>query len=403
MASQFSTIPTPVPNLEPYTLHVPEKDLSELQQLLNLSKIGPTTWWNQHNDVRFGVSREWLSKAKETWLSSFNWRKHEAYINSFPNFKIPIKDPEAGLIEIHFAALLSKKEDAVPVIFLHGYPGSFVEFLPMMQLLVDKYTPETLPFHVIVPSLPDYGLSGGFGGNVEMTLDRAARAMNQLMVDLGFGEGYIAQGGDLGSMLARIMSVQYDECKAFHVNMLVLNPEETVPLMDNLTPAEQQHLDRTNTWRETGFAYALEHGTRPSTIGLVVSSNPLALLAWVGEKLLEWVDPREPLPLDTILSMVSLYWFTSTFPRGLYHAELVKNFLSGKPHPISKEKPLGYSLFPYDLALLPHAWAKQIYPNLVLFRTHLKGGHFASLEQPGVFLEDVEEFVGSVGGLFKTG
>jgi hypothetical protein len=90
----------------------------------------------------------------------------------------------------------------------------------------------------------------------------------------------------------------------------------------------------------------------------------------IGEKHLEWSDPREPIALDTILGMVTLYWFTSTFPRALYHAQLVKNLMAGRPHPFSKEKPFGYSLFPYDLVLVPSSWAKKLYPNLALFKTH---------------------------------
>lgn len=221
--ANFNTIPTTVIHKpEPFTLHVPDTDLTEFHNLLNLSKIGPSTWWNQQTDGQFGVSREWLSHAKEAWLNKFDWRAHEAQINRVPNFKITIHDHEAGDVRIHFAALFSKRDDAVPVLFLHGYPGSFMEFLPMMRLLVEKYTPETLPYHVIVPSLPDYGLSGGASEDVEMTLDRAARIMNQLMLDLGF-DGYIAQGGDLGSMLARMMSVEYKECKALHSMYLISN------------------------------------------------------------------------------------------------------------------------------------------------------------------------------------
>ncbi|UKZ57098.1 hypothetical protein TrVGV298_010950 [Trichoderma virens] len=265
---------------EPFTLHVPEKKLSEFHELLKLSKIGPATWWNQHNDHRFGVSREWLSEAKETWLTTFDWRQHEARINEFPNFKITINDSESGDIDIHFLALFSSKKDAIPFIFLHGFPGSFFELLPMMELLSDKYTPATLPYHVIVPSLPSYGLSGSPSENVEMTLDLAARIMHQLMIDLGFSEGYVAQGGDLGSVLARIMSVKYKECKAFHVNMLSLNPGETAPSSDGVSANEVQEMKRTETWAQTGLAFALEHGTRPATIGLAIASNPLALLAW---------------------------------------------------------------------------------------------------------------------------
>jgi microsomal epoxide hydrolase len=217
MENQFGLLPASINRKpEPFTLNVSDEDLSEFRDLLKLSKIGPTTWWNRHSDHRFGVSHEWLTQAKETWLSSFDWRKHEENINRFPNFKIGIEDSDAGQIEIHFAALFSKNPNAVPVLFLHGYPGSFVEFLPMMQLLADKYTPETIPYHIVVPSLPDYGLSGSASKDVEMTLSRAARIMNQLMTELGFGTGYVAQGGDLGSMLVRILSVDYEACKAFH-------------------------------------------------------------------------------------------------------------------------------------------------------------------------------------------
>ncbi|KZL84312.1 epoxide hydrolase [Colletotrichum incanum] len=403
MAYRFKVIPKNVLGKpEPFNLHVPEQDLSEFRELLQLSKIGPVTWWNQHTDGQFGISREWLSQAKETWLTSFDWRKHEKHINSFPNFKITVKDVEAGQIELHFTALFSENKDAIPIVFLHGFPASFTEFLPMMQLLADKYTPETLPYHIIAPSLPGYGLSGSSSQNVEMTFEQAARIMNQLMIDLGFDKGYVAQGGDLGSLLARIMSVRYDACKAFHLNMLVLNAGDAVPPFDNLTTEEMQIMERTEVWRKTGLAFALEHGTRPSTVGLTISSNPLALLAWIGEKLLEWVDQRGPLSIDTMLSMVSFYWFTDTFPRSLYHAEMVKGLSEGKPHPTSKEKPLGYSMFVHDLAVLPQAWAKQIYPNLAFFKAHSMGGHFASLEQPEAFLEDIEEFVESIAGLFTT-
>ncbi|PTB43513.1 hypothetical protein M441DRAFT_189529 [Trichoderma asperellum CBS 433.97] len=392
----FNIPPTNMPGKpEPFTLHVPEKELSAFYELLKLSKIGPATWWNQHTDGRFGVSREWLSQAKETWLTAFDWRQHEDRINKFPNFKMTVDDAETGKIDVHFLALFSSNKDAVPIVFLHGFPSSFLELVPMMELLSEKYTPETLPYHVIVPSLPDYGLSGSPSENVEMTLDRAAGIMHQLMMGLGFSDGYVAQGGDLGSMLARIMSVKYNECKAFHLNMLTLNTGEKPPSED-LSVQEAHEMKRTETWAQTGLAFVLEHGTRPATAGLAISSNPLALLAWIGEKLLEWPDQREPLSLNTILAMVSLYWFTDTFPRGLYHAQVIQTMLKGETLPISKEKPLGYSMFPRDVALLPKAWAHQLYPNLVFFKAHEVGGHFARLEQPKLFLQDIEEFAQQV-------
>ncbi|GIJ86533.1 hypothetical protein Asppvi_005422 [Aspergillus pseudoviridinutans] len=403
MASNFDVPPGNVlTHLEPFTLHVSEEELEHFKKLLEMSNIGPTTWWNQQDDSRFGVSREWLLKAKDIWLSTFDWRKHEVYINNFPNFKVTIKETDSCQIDVHFAALFSKRKDAIPIVFLHGFPSSFMDFLPMMDLLRNKYTPESLPYHIIAPSLPDYGLSGSLSQNLEMTLERAASIMNGLMIALGFEKGYVAQGGDLGSMIARLMSVNHKECKAFHVNMLTLEPGSAPPSTDCLAPEDLRILERTLKWQQDGLAYALEHGTRPATVGLAISSSPLSLLAWLGEKLLEWTDPREQLPLDTILGLISFYWFTQTFPRSLYHANLVKNYSVGIPHPISTEKPLGYSMFAYDLAVLPKPWVQEIYPNLAFFNAHSKGGHFASLERPSEFLEDIERFLQAVNRLFEV-
>lgn len=217
MARNFDVPPgNALTHPEPFTLHVPEEELKKFKRLLELSNIGPPTWWNQQDDSRFGVSRAWLIKAKDTWLSTFDWRKQESYINDFPNFKVIIKETDSCQIDVHFAALFSKKKEAIPIIFLHGFPSSFMDFLPMMDLLRNKYTPENLPYHIIVPSLPDYGLSGSLSQNLEMTLERAASIMNGLMIALGFENGYVAQGGDLGSMIARLMAMNYKECRAFH-------------------------------------------------------------------------------------------------------------------------------------------------------------------------------------------
>jgi microsomal epoxide hydrolase len=217
-SESYSNIPAGAEgNPEPFTLHVPDEELSHFHSLVELSKIGPETFENlQGGKRRFGLTRDWLAKAKDAWLNDFNWRDdHEAYINSFPNFKIPIKDPECGELSIHFAGLFSAKKDAIPIIFLHGWPGSFVEFLPLLDLLRKKYTPDTLPFHAVVPSLPGYTLSAGPPLDRNFHVKDAARYMNRLMVQLGFGGGYVAQGGDVGYVIASILS-GYEECKAVH-------------------------------------------------------------------------------------------------------------------------------------------------------------------------------------------
>lgn len=163
---------------------------------------------------------------------------------------------------------------------------------------------------------------------------------------------------------------------------------------DGLTPQELEQTGRMLKWRSTGMSYALEHGLRPATIGLVLSASPLALLAWydvfpfssdildlqkisrIGEKYIEWVDSRYPLQLETILELVSLYWYTDTFPRSIYpYRPLAKAMSSeggGTTIPTSKETPLGYSCFPAEIGLMPKAWAEKSFPNLTQYRTHEK-------------------------------
>lgn len=224
MQEMFGTIPhgthkTP----QPFTLSIPSQDRNEFQTLLRLSKIGPETFYNQNTtDGQFGISRDWLIQAKDSWLRT-DPQALENRVNAFPNFKTKVHAPsEDTTSEIHFVALFSNRTNATPVIFMHGWPGCFLEFMPMLDRLVDKYTPDTLPYHVIVPSLPGYGLSGDmFHQDAETDLEDAAAILHQLMLDLGFGAGYVAQGGDVGSFLARYMS-RYKECKAIHCELLLL-------------------------------------------------------------------------------------------------------------------------------------------------------------------------------------
>ncbi|KAK2007892.1 epoxide hydrolase [Colletotrichum eremochloae] len=398
MAQAYGDLPSGVLKTpEKFTLRVPDQDLEEFKQLLQLSKIGPETYYNKQDGGRYGITRDWLISARDAWLE-FDWRKQEDRINSFPNFKAKVNTEDLGTLDIHFTALFSKRKDAVPVVFMHGWPGSFLEFFPILDLLVKKYTPESLPYHVIVPSLPGYGLSAdSIPLAKETPIEAVADSLHQLMLDLGFGAGYVAQGGDVGSFMARCMSM-HKECKAFHLTSLPPQTSKSdVNSTEGLTPEDLQHMQRSAKWRERGTSYMMAHGLRPATMGLVLSASPLALIAWVGEKYLEWVDSRRPLQMETILQLVSLYWFTSTFPRSIWcYVPLAESLMASGKHmfaPISKETPLGYSVFRRELNFTPKTWAEEAYPNLKLYRTHEEGGHFAALEQPEVLLQDVEDFL----------
>ncbi|TIA61200.1 alpha/beta-hydrolase [Aureobasidium pullulans] len=239
----------------------------------------------------------------------------------------------------------------------------------MLTVIKKQYpNPEDLPYHIIVPSLPGYAFSSSPPIDRDFKADDMAPVMNALMVALGFGSGYIAQGGDLGSFIARQLGVENEECKVNLYQLPAPSNASSLPI----SQTEKLGLERAKAFTETGSAYAREHGTRTATIGLVLSSSPLALLTWIGEKFLEWTD-ADP-TLDEILD--SMFGPGAAKPRFA--------------HPSSK--PQGYSYFPKEISPTPVSWVKET-GNFVHTASHEEGGHFAAMEKPEVLWGDVEEFV----------
>ncbi|KAK3110831.1 hypothetical protein LTR53_014483 [Teratosphaeriaceae sp. CCFEE 6253] len=385
--------------LEPkaFTAHIDDEKLEAMKTILKYSPIGPAVYENTAEDQgesvvagrsrKYGMRRDWLVNAKDHWLNSFDWRKHEDRLNTFPQYTVPITDDQGVTIDVHFMALFSEKPDAIPIGFYHGWPGSFQEFLGIFTLLKDRYSPKDLPYHVIAPSLPGYTYSSGPPLDRDYRVSQAGDVMHKLMLGLGF-DAYLAQGGDIGSFIGRYLASKYDACKGMHLNAYMNGPPKDEAKAKQMDEFEASVIPRGQAWRETGMAYGQEHATRPGTIGLVLSSSPLALLAWIGEKFLEWTDDDPP--LDQILESVTLYWLTDTFPRCIYpYRELVAK---DRPPPSFVDKPSGYSLFPKELVPVPRTWAEGT-ANIVSYGQHKKGGHFAAMERPADLLADVEEWV----------
>ncbi|KAK3678759.1 hypothetical protein LTR78_001212 [Recurvomyces mirabilis] len=384
---------------KPFKAHVSDDELNDFKNCLKYSHIGPKTYENLTADPKeilgWGIKREWLADAKDHWLNKYDWRKTEDRINKLPNYTVGIEDVGFDF-QVHFMALFSKKADAVPLTLLHGWPGSFLEFLSTVEVLKEKYTPETLPFHVIVPSLPGYGYSNGPPLDKDFDCEGIARVMDKLMVGLGFGKGYVTQGGDIGSFVSRILGVSHEACKAVHLNLAIGVGESKDAPYDKLTEAEKKGADRGKHFSWLGDSYANEHGTRPATVGLVLASSPVATLAWIGEKFIQWSDVAPP--LDEILDSVTLYWFTDSFPRAIYP---YRQFFGPKPsffHPDPNwyiKKPMGYSWNPQELAAVPKDWVKET-GNMVWYREHTEGGHFMAMETPKAFVKDMEDFIAQV-------
>ncbi|KAJ5930261.1 Epoxide hydrolase [Penicillium verhagenii] len=258
-----------------------------------------------------------------------------------------------------------------------------------------EYTPSTLPYHLIVPSLPGYAFSSGPPLDRNFGTKDIARVLDQLMRNLGFESGYVAQGGDIGSRIVRELAVDYESCKAVHLNVTFM-ARPVGMTDDHLSDAEKRGVERLDEFKIFGSGYGIEHGTRPSTIGHVISTSPMALLAWVGEKFLEWVD--DPLSPEHILESITLYWLTDTFPRSIYTYR--QNFpppaIPGPNDPRWYiRKPFGFSSFPRELATLPRSWIETT-GDLVYWGEHEKGGHFAALEQPEALKADIVQFVEQV-------
>ncbi|KAF2124826.1 epoxide hydrolase 1 [Dothidotthia symphoricarpi CBS 119687] len=371
----------------PFELCIDEGKLQDFKTLLKLSPIAKETYENLQTNGEFGVSRKWVSDTKDYWLKEFDWRKEENHINSFPNFKSQVSDTDGGKFDIHFAALFSSNPSAIPIAFFHGWPGSFLEFLPLMDILRNKYTSETLPYHVIAPSLPGFGLSSDPPHTKNWTTEDSARIMHKLLLSFGFGAtGYLVQGGDIGSFISRDMAVRYPECKGMHVNFMQTgNIKSKSDPADELSDMEKEGVKKLDEFNTVGNGYAKMHATKPSTIGLVLASSPLAQLAWIGEKFLVWTDPTTTPPLSTILADITLYWLSECYPTSIYTYRETQEakFV---------DKPIGYSYFRFELAPVPRAWAEKT-GNMVFFRSHENGGHFAALERPDVLLADVEDYV----------
>jgi len=219
----FGILPLGIPGSPtPFKINIPDAALRKHELLVRNAEIETPTFYNTHNftdgpEYLFGANRDWLANAARVWVDEFDWRAKEKYWNTIPQFTMNVTAPSDGQVfSLHFAAMFSKKKDAIPIILSHGWPSSWLDFIPVYELLAKKYTPETLPYHIVTPSIPDYGFSTRDKlAEKELNVTTAGEALNELMKALGFN-AYIAQGGDVGSALTAALGNWHDECKAVH-------------------------------------------------------------------------------------------------------------------------------------------------------------------------------------------
>ena len=371
--------------IEPFHLSIEEDALVDLA-----TRIDRTRWpekepvddWSQ--GTRLGALKELVAY----WRIDYDWRRCEARLNAIGQYTTQIDG-----LAIHFLHRRSPREDAIPLVITHGWPGSVVEFLGVVDTLAEPDDPSDPAFHVVAPSLPGYGFSAkprGTGWGVE----RIAKAWAVLMERLGYRK-WVAQGGDWGAAVTTaIGQLAPDGCRGIHLNMPIGRPGSDD--MQSSDPKVQRALQRLGFYQEWDSGYSKQQSTRPQTIGYSLVDSPVGLAAWMLEKVFYWTDnagsPWDALSMDQVLDDIMLYWLPAT---GASAARLYWESF-GKFGEGTVTIPAGASAFPKEILPAPREWVERSLTNLVYWNELEKGGHFAAWEQPELFVKELRACFGAM-------
>ncbi len=394
-------------DIRPFSVDVPEADLVELRR-----RIAATRWPERENveDQTQGVQTATIRELARYWANDYDLRRFERRLNSVPQFMTEIDG-----LDIHFIHVKSRHDNALPIIITHGWPGSVIEMLNLIDLLTDPTAhggDATDAFDVVVPSLPGFGYSQKPDGTGWGPV-RIADAWIQLMRRLGYTR-YVAQGGDWGAQITDVMGAKApSELVAIHSSMPgTVPPVAWKALTSNvlgngdeppagLSPEEQRAYDRLSFLFTEGIGYALEMGSRPQTLyGL--ADSPVALAAWMlDHDAFSYDDiaaafegrPVGSLTRDEVLDNITMTWITNTgVSSGRIYWENTLGFFDVKGATV----PTAVTVFPRELYRAPRSWTEQAYPNLMYFNEVDRGGHFAAWQEPDLFASELRSAFTSV-------
>jgi pimeloyl-ACP methyl ester carboxylesterase len=377
----------PDSEIRPFRIEIPQADLDDLRDRLARTRWSselPGQGWSR------GVPLDYLRELAEHWRSGYDWRAHEARLNEFPQFATTIDGTN-----LHFLHVRSPEPDALPLILTHGWPGSIVEFLDIIGPLTDPRSHGGDPadaFHLVIPSIPGFGLSGQTG-EPGWTQKRIARAFAELMSRLGY-ERYGAQGGDVGAQVSPDLGrVDPDRVVGVHVNAATVGFMPFPPLEDaelaELNDSERARVERIGEYMDDGSGYASIQSTRPQTLAYGLTDSPVGQLAWIVERFQDWTHaelPEDAVDRDRMLTNVMLYWLTGTAGSS---ANLYYEVKHSGEWPAPSGVPTGVAVFAEDIAIRRYAEQSN---NIVRWSEFDRGGHFAALETPDLLIADVREF-----------
>ena len=374
--------------IRPFRIDVPKSDLDDLHE-----RLARTRWPMELRDVGWsrGVPVSYLRDLAEYWRTSFDWRKQEAALNAFPQFTTTIDGQP-----IHFLHVSSPEPDALPLVITHGFPGSVAEFLGVIGPLTDPRAHGGDPadaFHLLIPALPGFGFSSPLA-EPGWTTARAAAAWAELMRRLGY-DRYGAQGGDLGAMLSpELGHVDPEHVVGIHLNAASVGfipfGEVDEAELATFSDVETERLERTKEFLGDGNGYFQMHATRPQTIAYPLTDSPAGQLGWIVDKFHDWVAGPldEAVTPDQILTNVMLYWLTGTAgsAANMYYENMHAAPNWGRP---PSTTPTGVAAFATDIAIRRYGERGN---TIVHWSDFDRGGHFAAMEAPALYLDDVRRF-----------
>jgi pimeloyl-ACP methyl ester carboxylesterase len=381
--------------IRPFQVEFSQEQIDELRR-----RIAATRWPSKElaGDRSQGVQLAVAQPLARYWHDEYDFGRIQARLSELPQFVTQIDGAE-----IHFIHVRSAHEDALPLIMTHGWPGSVIELLDTVGPLTDPTAhggSAEDAFHLVLPSLPGYGLSSE-PVEIGWDLDRTARAWAELMGRLGYTR-YVAQGGDVGAGVTDAMSRQSPEgLLGIHTNLLVPALGGTMPTN---TDEERAAAAQIATFGQSGNGYFVEMATRPQTIGYALLDSPVALAAWMVDHDTDayykiagaFVDgqPSGNLTRDQILDNITLYWLTGTATsaaRSYWEAYGPDAPAAGRQPLPASDLPFAFTSFPGEIWRTPRSWVEASYPNVVYFNEVDKGGHFAAWEEPELFSTELRE------------
>ena len=379
-------------DIREFTIDVPEEQLADLR-----SRVKATKWPDREVDPSQGVQLETAQALADYWATDYDWRRFEERFAALPHFVTEIDG-----VDIHFIHARSEHEDAMPLIVTHGWPGSTVEQLKIIDPLTKPTEHDASAadaFHLVIPSLPGHGFSGK---PTETGWDpiRIAKAWAVLMERLGY-DRYVAQGGDWGNAVTEQLALlKPPGLVGIHTNMpATLSPEISKgvqagePAPDGLSADEKKAYEILVHFFATGTGYAGEMGNRPQTL-YGIADSPVGLAAWMLDhdeasyQLIARAFAGDPggLSRDDVLDNATHYWLTNS---GVSSARLYWESKLGFFDVKGVELPVGLTVFPDELYPAPQTWAEKAYPKLIHYNRVDEGGHFAAWEQPQIFSEEI--------------